>query len=127
VLRSYMFRNSTLSLNSRAERVCNLFQKFRSIVIEPWKPKTRACTPSKSSTGRFEPAAISAKDLPDNHSMPTNRAQEGVSEFDAFASHSAGESGFVKMNAASLCKAKRSQTHDLQDSNLPSLTGPPLQ
>jgi hypothetical protein len=58
--------------------------------------------------------------------LPTNRAQKGVSEFDAFASHSAGESGFVKRNAASLCKAKRSQTHDLRDSSLPSLTGPPL-
>src|SRR5438876_4257874 len=55
--------------------------------------------------------------------LTTNRAQKAVSEFDAFASHSAGESGFVKGTAASPCKARRSQTHDLRDSNLRSLTG----
>src|SRR5260370_12547120 len=36
-----------------------------------------------------------------SNTLPTNRAQKAVSEFDAFASHFAGESGFVKRTTAS--------------------------
>src|SRR5260370_16195754 len=61
-----------------------------------------------------------------SNTLPKNRAQKAISEFDAFASHSAGESGFVKRTAASQCKARRSQTHGLRNSNLPSPTGRPL-
>ena len=38
------------------------------------------------------------------NTLPTNRAQKAVSEFDAFASHSAGESGFVKRTVQSKTK-----------------------